>query len=175
MAAVAASGAAQARSVTACPDAQDAALLHQWYTVHSGVIRLAETMLAEVEAQAGVTAAEFRVLWLLVTAPGRTAPMNELSRVLCFSTAGTTKLVDRLAGLGLVERRTHATDRRVTLAAITPSGAERAVRASELLAASVRRHVVEPLTDEGFAMLAQTVCAIAPDGESVGGASPSLR
>lgn len=152
-----------------CPDSHDAALLHQWYTVHSGLCRLAETMLAEIETRLGLTAAEFRVLWLLVSAPDRTAPMNELSRVLGFSTAGTTKLVDRLAGLGLVERRTHATDRRVTLAALTAAGGERAVNASELLAASLRRHVVEPLGDEGFAALVRAIGAIAPDGK------PTLR
>ena len=137
-------------------------LLHQWYTVHSGLHRLAELILADAERDEGIAQAEFRVLWLLVTAPGRAAPMNELSRALSFSTAGTTKLVDRMAGLGLVERRTHASDRRVTLAALTPAGVRTAVRVSRLLAASLRRHVVEPIGDEGFAALVRTIGAIAP-------------
>jgi len=158
------SGPAQLDEATACPDAQDAALLHQWYTVHSGLHRLAELILADVERDEGVAPAEFRVLWLLVTAPDQAAPMNELSRALSFSTAGTTKLVDRMTGLGLVERRTHASDRRITLAAITPAGAQSAVRISRLLAASLRTHVVEPIGDEGFAALACMIGAIAPGG-----------
>ena len=67
-----------------------------------------------------------------------------------------------MAGLGLVERRTHASDRRVTLAAITPAGARTAVRVSRLLAASLRTNVVEPIGDEGFAALVRTIGAIAP-------------
>jgi DNA-binding MarR family transcriptional regulator len=155
-------GSAQLDEAAGSPDAQDAALLHQWYTVHSGLHRLAEVILADVEEREGVAPAEFRVLWLLVTAPGKAAPMNELSRALNFSTAGTTKLVDRMAGLGLVERRTHASDRRVTLTALTPAGAETAVRISRLLATALRRHVVEPIGNEGFATLVHTIGAIAP-------------
>lgn len=157
-------GPAQLDEAAACPDAQDAALLHQWYTVHSGLHRLAELILADVERDEGIAPAEFRVLWLLITAPGQAAPMNELSRALSFSTAGTTKLVDRMSGLGLVERRTHASDRRITLAALTPAGAQTAVRVSRLLAASLRTHVVEPIGDEGFACLVRTIGAIAPGG-----------
>lgn len=158
------SGPARLDEAAARPDPQDAVLLHQWFTVHSGLHRLAELILADVERDEGIAQAEFRVLWLLVTAPGRAAPMNELSRALSFSTAGTTKLVDRIAGLGLVERRTHASDRRVTLAALTPVGAQTAVRISRLLTASLRTHVVEPIGDEGFAALVRTIGAIAPGG-----------
>jgi DNA-binding MarR family transcriptional regulator len=103
------------------------------------------------------------VLWLLVTAPGKAAPMNELSRVLSFSTAGTTKLVDRMTGLGLLERRTHASDRRVTLAALTPAGAETAVRISRLVASALRKRVVEQIGDEAFETLVRTIGAITPE------------
>jgi DNA-binding MarR family transcriptional regulator len=131
--------------------------------VHSGLDRLAEVVLADVESCEGVAPAECRVLWLLVTASEQAAPMNELSRVLGFSTAGTTKLVDRMTGVGLVERRTHPSDRRVTLAALTPSGVAIAVRISRIMAAALRRHIVEPIGDEGFEVLVRTIGAIAPE------------
>jgi DNA-binding MarR family transcriptional regulator len=155
-----------------CPDAEDGKLLERWYAVHGGMHRLGETLLGEVEAGLGLAQSEFRVLWFLVNTPDRAAPMNELSRVLRFSTAGTTKLVDRLAEAGLVERHTSPTDRRVTLAALTPAGVEVTVRAAKLMAAAVRRHVVEPLGEESFDALVTTVSALAPVEGACPGESP---
>lgn len=141
-------------------------MLERWYTVHSGVHRLGEALLSEVGAGLGLAESDFRVLWFLVNTPGQAAPMNELSRVLRFSTAGTTKLVDRLTDAGLAQRRMSPTDRRVTLAALTPAGVEVTVRASGILAAAVRRHIVEPLGEEAFSALVATIGALAPSDGS---------
>jgi DNA-binding MarR family transcriptional regulator len=152
----------------ACPDSRDIALLGQWQTFNGALQRLNEILLAELEATAGVTLPGFVVVWHLFNAPERSAPMGDLAQILRFSTAGTTKLIDRLAEAGLVERRTHASDRRVTLATLTPAGAGVAVRASSAAAAALRRHIVAPLGDEGFATLVRAVSGIAPAGDATG-------
>lgn len=55
---------------------------------------------------------------------------------------------------GLVERRPSSSDRRVTFAALTPLGRKTATAAAKVFADAVRRRVVEPLGEEGFASFA---------------------
>jgi DNA-binding MarR family transcriptional regulator len=174
IAAAAANPPEAAAAAGACPEAVDAALLERWYTVHGGVHRLGEALLAEVEAGLGLAQSDFRVLWFLVNKPDQAAPMNELSRVLHFSTAGTTKLVDRLTDAGLAERRTSPTDRRVILAVLTPAGVEVTARAAKLTAAAVRQHIVEPLGEEKFEALVTTIGSLSPVEGACPGEQPSV-
>ncbi|HEV2638746.1 MAG TPA: MarR family transcriptional regulator [Actinocrinis sp.] len=127
------------------PGTAQIALLQQWQTIYSGFRRLSDRLLADVELASGVDPASFQVLWFLLTTPLRAAPMNLLTQVLGFSTAGTTKVVDRLAEAGYVERRPSPTDRRVTFAALTTEGMTMAAEVSSTLAEALQRHLVEPL------------------------------
>lgn len=138
-----------------CPDleAADVALLTQWHSLQSGFRRLNERLLRDIEAASGLAPSSFEVLWVLLAAPEHTAPMNHLSQALGFSTAGTTKVVDRLVEAALVERRPAPQDRRVTLAVLTDAGYRTATEATRVLADGLRRHAVGPLGDEGFAVL----------------------
>jgi DNA-binding MarR family transcriptional regulator len=153
-----------ASAADACPSARDAQVLERWFAVFGGLHRAGEALLAEVESGLGVAQSEFRVLWHLVNAPRQAAPMNELSRLLGFSTAGTTKLMDRLVEAGLAERRAGAADRRVILAVLTDAGRDLTVRAAQALAEAVRRRVLEPLGEERFAALAEAVGMLDPGG-----------
>ncbi|MEU6578901.1 MarR family transcriptional regulator [Streptomyces sp. NPDC046805] len=138
-------------------NAGDVALLDQWHTLYSGFRRLTDELLADVESETGVAPSSFEVLWFLTMRPAQAAPMHQLTRILGFSTAGTTKVVDRLADAGLVERRPSPSDRRVTLAALTAAGAEVATSAAQTLASALRQRVLDPLGSERFASLAATV------------------
>lgn len=129
-----------------CPEGDlcgDLDLLQQWHALHSGVRRLTDGLLADVEAENGLAPSSFTALMFLVAAPGQAAPMNQLSQALGFST-GTTKVVDRLAEAGLVERRPSDSDRRVVYTALTSAGAERVLDASRALAQALRTRVVAP-------------------------------
>lgn len=68
--------------------------------------------------------------------------IDRLSQVLRLSHAGTVRLVDRLAVLGLVERQPCATDRRAAALVLTAEGK---TRRAELLAG--RRSTLAPLVD----------------------------
>jgi DNA-binding MarR family transcriptional regulator len=146
------------------PDADELALLTRWHALHTGVRRLTDDMLAVVEAEQELAPSSFQALMFLAAAPGRTAPMNQLSAALGFSTAGTTKLVDRLEGAGLVERRPCAADRRVVHTALTPAGTGAVRAAAALLARTLRARVVEPLGEDAFRCLADTVGSLDPFG-----------
>ena len=152
----------QAKTTDGCPDTGELALLQQWRALHSGVQRLTDGLLADVEAEQGLAPSSFQALMFLVTAPGRAAPMNRLSAALGFSTAGTTKVVDRLAHAGLVERRPSDADRRVVYTSLTPAGAETVLAASRTLAHALRTRVVAPLGEDLFRMFADAVGSLAP-------------
>ena len=156
----------RAEAARRCPDAGDLALLEQWNALQSGFRRLTEQMLADVDEKVGIAPSSFQVLWFLLTSPSQSAPMNQLAATLGFTTAGTTKVADRLSEAGLLERRPSPTDRRVVLAALTEQGVEVAMKAALSLAASLRERVIAPLGEEQFAALAEKVGSLDPDGRS---------
>jgi DNA-binding MarR family transcriptional regulator len=82
-----------------------------------------------------LTFARYEVLMLLSFARGA-LPMTKMGDRLMIHPTGVTKLVDKLERQGLVERRPNPSDRRGTLAHITPSGRALARRATKALAAS---------------------------------------
>ncbi|HEX4791119.1 MAG TPA: MarR family transcriptional regulator [Actinospica sp.] len=142
---------------------EDEELLHRWFQVYAGMQTLSTDLLAEVERTAGLTAPEFRVLRYLDTAAGGAAPMNEITRLLGFSTAGTTKLIDRLCATGLVERNTGPADRRVVLAELTDAGAGAARRAARALAGALRERFVARLGEDRVAALVEAFAVLAKE------------
>jgi DNA-binding MarR family transcriptional regulator len=66
----------------------------------------------------------YEVLATLSEAPEQRLKMGELAERLVITRGGLTKLVDRLVRAGLLERTFCETDRRVSYATVTPSGAE---------------------------------------------------
>lgn len=147
---------------SACLQTAEFALLQQWHSLHSGIRRLTDDLLGDVEAQQGLAPSSFQALMFLVTAPGQAAPMNQLAAFLGFSTAGTTKVVDRLTEAGLVERRPSDADRRVVYTALTPSGADSVLAASRTLVRALRTRVVEPLGEARFQTTAEAIASITP-------------
>jgi DNA-binding MarR family transcriptional regulator len=140
-----------------CPTPQELALLRQWNALHSGFRRLTDQLLCDVANSTGLAPSSFQVLWFLLTTPERSAPMNQLTETLGFTTAGTTKVADRLAQAGLLERRPQPTDRRVILAALTEDGRQIAVTAARTFAQALQQRVIGPLGEETFASLADAI------------------
>ncbi|MGY0058478.1 MarR family winged helix-turn-helix transcriptional regulator [Streptomyces sp. LZ34] len=145
-----------------CPTSDDLALLDQWDVLQSGMRRLTAQLLDDVEAKTDLAPSSFRVLWFLLTASDHAAPMNQLAATLGFTTAGTTKVADRLAEAGLLERHPSPSDRRVTLARLTEPGLTAAVTAALTLADALRKRVVGPLGAQSFASLVDGVGTVDP-------------
>ncbi|MFE6487478.1 MarR family winged helix-turn-helix transcriptional regulator [Streptomyces sp. NPDC057757] len=158
-----------------CPSAEETELLQRWNSLATGFRDLTDQLLADAQREIGLPPSLLEVLCFLATAPEQAAPMRLVAQSLGFSTAGTTGVVDRLADAGLVERRPSSSDRRVTYAALTPLGRERATATARVFADSVRRRVVEPLGDEGFASLAGAFASLELAGDSLTGGGPSTR
>ena len=144
-------------------DAEDEQLLRRWFQLYAGMQTLTADLLAEVERGGGLSAPEFQVLWHLGSAEARRVPMNEISRLLGFSTAGTTKLIDRLCAMGLVERRPSPSDRRVILAELTAAGGRAATRAARILAAALRDRFVGRLGEDRVTILIDAFAELAAE------------
>lgn len=119
-------------------------------------------LVAELERASRLTSPEFQVLWYLAASPERRVPMNEVSRLLGFSTAGTTKLIDRLCASGLVERRTSPADRRVSMAELTGAGKRAAQQAASTIADALRSRFVGPLGEDRVAAMVESFTLLAP-------------
>jgi DNA-binding MarR family transcriptional regulator len=141
------------------PTADEITLLKQWNALQAGFRRLTCQLLDDVEAKSTLPPSSFQVLWFLLTAPDRTARMHQLAHTLGFSTAGTTKVADRLAEAGLIERCQSPADRRVIFATLTEHGLQVAGTAALALAEALRERVVRP---HGTGYLESLAAAIAP-------------
>jgi DNA-binding MarR family transcriptional regulator len=145
------------------PASEDMELLRQWAGLQSGFRKLTNQLLDDVEAKAGVSPSSFQVLWFLMTSEGNTARMNQLAQTLDFSTAGTTKVADRLVEAGLIERRASCTDRRVIFATLTEAGLRVGLASATALAQSLRDRAVGVLGAEQFSTIAATLGALDPE------------
>ncbi|MEY9933283.1 DNA-binding MarR family transcriptional regulator [Catenulispora sp. GP43] len=148
----------------ACPSMADLALLQQWNQLQGAFRRLNGRLLDDVEARTGVAPSAFQALWYLASSPEYTAKMSQLSAVLGFSTAGTTKVADRLAEAGMIERGPSAADRRVILVTLTEHGLRVASEAIQTFLGALRERALGPMGEDGFAALVESVVGLDPGG-----------
>ncbi|MFE3546065.1 MarR family winged helix-turn-helix transcriptional regulator [Nocardia sp. NPDC059177] len=91
------------------------------FEAHSGLLaKLEPTWNAH-----GLSGLDLNALMRLSRSPGHRLRMSDLAAQTELSTSGVTRLVDRLAKAGLVERRLDPADRRSAYAALTDAGAHR--------------------------------------------------
>ena len=94
----------------------------------------------------GLAVAEWRILASL--AGGREVPVGRLAELVVAPQPTVTRQLDRMAAKGLVERVAHDSDRRLTLARITPGG-EALAQGLIQRARGHERRVLAPLGGHG--------------------------
>jgi DNA-binding MarR family transcriptional regulator len=102
---------------------------HQLFNVMMLIRREVEVRMAAH----GLTDAQWKPLWMLKA--GRAATAFELAREMDVDAGAVTRMVDRLATKGLVDRVRSETDRRVVHLRLTPAGEAAADRIPHVLAA----------------------------------------
>jgi DNA-binding MarR family transcriptional regulator len=107
--------------------------------VHQVLTRRADQILAPID----LTFARYELLVRLYFG-GDPLPLNQLGKVLQIHQTSITSLVDRLEKQGLIERVPHPTDRRSTLARITPAGRVLTGKAINLLNSELYRDLGLP-------------------------------
>ena len=117
---------------------------------HAAIVRRLD---AELEAEHGLSLSAYEVLLLLHEAPGRRLRMSELADSALLSHSGMTRLVDRLVGAGLVQRRRCDEDRRGFFAEPTAAGTALFRRARTTHLRGIRERFLSRLSDAELAGL----------------------
>jgi DNA-binding MarR family transcriptional regulator len=96
---------------------------------------------AELRARHGLSLPALGVLRLLSERAGERLTMSDLARVTGMSPAGITRVMQRLAAAGLVDRERDLADRRPLFASLTEAGEVRLEAAEPTYAHAVRAHL----------------------------------
>jgi DNA-binding MarR family transcriptional regulator len=114
--------------------------LGAWRAFLEAHARVTRRLDDELRAEHGLSLAEYDALLQLARSPGRKLRMNRLADRIILSRSGITRLIDRLAGAGLVERAHCASDARGAEAVLTRQGLERLRAASTTHLRGVETH-----------------------------------
>jgi DNA-binding MarR family transcriptional regulator len=98
---------------------------------------LEETLDRKLRTSCSITLAQHEVLYRLSLAPGGRLRMAELATMLLASKSGASRLVDRMAAAGLLERGSSDVDRRLVFAVLTDAGRQALVRSGPVFRSGV--------------------------------------
>ncbi len=129
--------------------------------MRSSVLVIPRALDANLLGSQGLNVTEYSVLMNLSEAPGRSLRMSELADYVSISVSGLTRVIERLARQGLVERVRAQSDGRGQVAVLTPAGLDRLQQAWPTHLASVRRHMMDHLDGIDLTAFARAVSAMA--------------
>jgi DNA-binding MarR family transcriptional regulator len=132
--------------------------------VHSTLVKALD---AELQSAHGLPLSSYEVLITLRTAPGRRLRMAELADRVILSRSGMTRLVDRLAREGLLEREPCDSDARGYFAVLTRAGEQLLATARRTHLDGVRERFVDHFTPEELATLARLWDRLIPGAEDL--------
>ncbi len=144
----------------------DEQVIATWQDVIDGFTRAHRRIVAPVET-GGLPEPHFAALMLLVRAQEQRLPMSRLAQELGMTSGGFTKLADRLARDGMIDRRNSAGDRRVVYAALTPLGEQTVREAERTYAASVRTQVLAVVGGDTLLQVAETMKSLREANQAV--------
>jgi len=131
-----------------------------WRSYLLGSARLAERLDADLR-EFGLDLGEYEILVALSEAPDRRLRMAELASAVHQSRSRLTHTISRMENAALVERSSCPTDRRGVWAHLTDAGFELLEKAAPRHVESVRRYLVEAVSDEDYAALGRAFHAVA--------------
>lgn len=129
---------------------------------------------AELEAAHGLPLTSFEVLGRLEAAPSQRMRMCDLADAVLLSRSGLTRLVDRLARDGLLERRSCSHDARGAFAVLTPEGEQMLEAARPTHLAGVRRRFLRRFDAVELERLTDVWERLAPEPPEADVAGPPL-
>lgn len=137
-----------------------------WRAWLSATILLHDRLSRDMQAEHGLTMADYEILVRLSEVDDRRMRMSELAEVTLSSRSRLSHQVDRMERAGLVERQSCEQDRRGAFAVLTDQGWDTLVAAAPDHVESVRRHLVDQLSAEEFAALGAACQRVADRLES---------
>jgi DNA-binding MarR family transcriptional regulator len=134
-----------------------------WRQIARLLIAVPRVIGAEMAKADGLVPSEYAVLVNLSEQPGRSMRMSELAQLGTLSGSGMSRVVERMAGDGLVERVKDSKDGRGQLAVLTDKGLARLKEAYPRHLVAVRRHVMDHLAGLDLPALAAALAQVATD------------
>lgn len=104
-------------------------------------------------AEVGLSEADYEVLSTLSEVPDRTSTLHAQAAKMAWSRSRLSRHATRMAARGLIERRPDPDDGRGCLLVLTARGFQVLADAAPAHVASVRRHVIDRLTQADLAAL----------------------
>lgn len=129
--------------------------LHSWLRMIAVVQLLPGALDAQLQRDADLTHFEYFLMAILSEAPERSLRMTALAAHVNATLPRLSHVVSRLQARGFIERMPCPDDRRATLARLTEEGRQKVVATAPGHVATVRRHVVDVLSDEQIAQLGE--------------------
>lgn len=137
--------------------------LATWRTFLRAHARVVRALEQELQVEQDLALTDYDVLVQLAAADERRLRMSELADRLLLSRSGVTRLVDRLAGEGLVERVMCESDRRGQWASLTDAGYARLREASPTHLRGVAEHFLDRFGADELASLERMLERIGSD------------
>lgn len=134
-----------------------------WDSLESSQLSLLAVFDRSLQEVCGIGYLWFRVLDALAQSNDGLR-LQDLAEKVYHSQSGTTRLVDRLVGDGLVERRNCAADRRVIYAILTASGREKHAAAQMVWQKLLQSHFWDALDAEERSALQRISAKLAQNG-----------
>ena len=125
---------------------------------HAGLVTVLDR---ELEAEHGLSLAEYEVLAFLSEAPGDRLRLAVLARRVLISPSALTRRLDRLERRGLVSRQPGPHDARGAYAVLTVDGRRLLVAAAPTHVGGVRRHFVDRLSRSQLKALTEALREVA--------------
>ena len=119
-----------------------------WRAFYYASVRLQEALDRDLLHGFGLPHGYYEIFVRLSEAPGRSMRMSELADATRSSRSRLSHAVARLEEAGWVARESCETDRRGQIAHLTDAGLDLLVRAAPRHVESVRKYLVDPLTDD---------------------------
>lgn len=126
-----------------------------WRAFLSIAIVLPDQFSKDLQEQHDLTLSDYEILVRLSEAPERFMRMSELAERVMSSRSRLTHQIDRMIAAGLVARTVCEEDKRGFNAVLTQAGYEKLVAAAPDHVESVRKHLVDVLSEEDFAKLGE--------------------
>jgi DNA-binding MarR family transcriptional regulator len=149
-------------------------MIEAWQRLLRANCVMSRALDAELQDAHSMTISDYDVLVQLRDAEDHSLTMSELSRRTLLTRSGMTRLVQGLERDGLVERRSCATDARVSYAVLTEVGQAQIAAARRTHHAGIRRlfadHFTPEEAEELSRLLGQIPCV--GDGEPCDEAAP---
>jgi DNA-binding MarR family transcriptional regulator len=139
----------------------DAEQQSYWRAYIAATELLSDRLSRELQAEHGLTLADYEILVRLSEAEDRQLRMSQLADVTLSSRSRLSHQIDRMEKAGLVRREACESDRRGANAVLTEHGWQTLVAAAPSHVAGVREHLVDVLTDKEFAALGKALGKVA--------------